>query len=38
MPSLRLSVKVFKAIFDPNDDVTQKFNEGTTIVQVFMDD
>lgn len=38
MQKLKLNVKVAKAIFDPNDDATQKFNQQTTIVQVFMDD
>lgn len=35
---LKLNVKASKALFDVNDEATQKFNEQTTIVQVFMDD
>ena len=37
MPSLKLTVKVKQALFDPNDEVTTKFNEKNTIVQVFLD-
>jgi hypothetical protein len=37
-PRTKLTVQVTKAIFDDNDESTQKFNVATTVVQVFMDD
>jgi hypothetical protein len=36
--STKLTVQCNKAVFDPNDDSTQKFNEQTTMFQIYMDD
>lgn len=38
MSKTKVTIQATKAIFDPNDEGTQKFNEQTTMVQVFQDD
>lgn len=38
MSKTKLTVKVSRAIFDPNDESTQKFNVANTIVQVYMNE